>query len=104
MKNHKKSLKAKSSIKKTRKTLAKMAFLPAYDLGEPGRPGGHSIEIKSDDIIYSTYTGEQVAVGPVKKGMKCDAPKGHKNYKKKFHVIERDAKGNLMMHRLKCEY
>jgi hypothetical protein len=73
-------------------------YIPAYDLGEPGRSGGYSICINPSDMVYSTYSGEKISNGPINKGRISDAPPGHKNHGKPFHDVERDSKGYLMVH------
>lgn len=63
--------------------------LPVYDINVPGGGPQQTVVIKSDTPIYSSYTGDLIQYGPIGYNVRCDAPIGHPNYGKDFHVIER---------------
>ena len=73
-------------------------YVPAYTIGLPGIPG-YSVSVNPDTRVYSSYTGDLISIGPVRKGIPCDAPSDNKNYGKNFHSINVDSYGNYMMHR-----
>lgn len=62
--------------------------IPVYDLNVPNGGPQAPISITKDQPIYSSYTGNLVSWGPIPYGTISDAPVGHSNYKKPFHVIE----------------
>jgi hypothetical protein len=62
--------------------------------GGPQRP----ITLPSDKPIYSTYTGNLVGYGTISKGTMSDAPEGHPNHGKPFHVVEVTRGGDAMTH------
>lgn len=75
-------------------------FLPVYNLNVPFGGIQQPVTISPTTTVYSTYTGLPVWTGPVPKGITCDAPKGHPNYGKPFHVIEfNPVNKTYMMHR-----
>lgn len=78
----------------------KSKFIPVYNLNVPnGGPQGPPLIISGDQPVFSSYTGELICNGPVLKGTICDAPIGHANYGKPFHVIEfNPVNGSLMGH------
>lgn len=63
-------------------------YVPVYNINIPGGGPQLPIVIPSDAPVYSSYTGNLVGYGPQQKFVKCDAPQGHPNYGKNFHVIE----------------
>lgn len=63
-------------------------FLPVYNINIPGGGMQTPISIPSGAPIYSSYTGELITYGPVARGIINDAPIGHPNYNKPFHVVE----------------
>lgn len=75
-----------------------MSFIPCYNLGAPGIPGG-LIQITPNTPIYSSYTGDLIGYGSIPIGTICDAPRNNQKYNQPFHVIEKDSNGNFMAHR-----
>lgn len=63
--------------------------IPVYDINKPfGGIQKPAPPLKKNTVIYSTYTGKPVRQGGIPYGTVTDAPPGHPNYKKDFHVIE----------------
>lgn len=76
--------------------------LPVHDLNVPGGGLQKPITIPANAPVHSSYTGKLVGHGPQSFGVPCDAPKGHPNYGKNFHVVVKNpANGSWMMHRMK---
>jgi hypothetical protein len=73
--------------------------LPVWDAGEPNRPQV-PVVLPENAPVYSVYSGNIVGYGPRPFGVPCDAPKGHPNYGKNFHVIQKHSDGNFVMHRM----
>jgi len=64
-------------------------YVPVYNLNIPGGGlQGPPMVISPITPVYSSYTGNLVGYGPLEKGTPNDAPKGHPNYNKSFHVVE----------------
>jgi hypothetical protein len=72
-------------------------YVPVYDAGQPGRVQ-QPVYLPATAPVYSVYSGKLVAHGPVPVGTPGDAPHGHANYGKDFHVIN-NVRGAWMMHR-----
>lgn len=77
---------------------ASSSFIPAYDLNEPNGGPQRPVTVMPKQKIYSSYTGNLIGIGPIPKGTITDAPPGNPFYKKPFHVIEVNRKGQYMMH------
>ncbi|BCS82492.1 hypothetical protein QLL95_gp0360 [Cotonvirus japonicus] len=64
-------------------------YVPVYNLNVPnGGMQGPPLTVPSDKPVHSSYTGELIGYGPIPRGMMSDAPIGHPNHGKDFHVIE----------------
>ena len=64
-----------------------------------GGPQGSPIIIPDNQPVYSSYTGELIGYGPTGRGVISDAPIGHPNYGKDFHVVEyNEVNGSYMAH------
>jgi len=76
--------------------------VPVYRLNVPGGGAqGPPIIIAGTTPVYSSYTGHLVGYGPLTYGTPNDAPKGHPNHGKNFHVIEyNESNGTHMAHRM----
>lgn len=77
--------------------------VPVYNLNVPnGGAQGPPMSVPDDTPVYSSYTGNQVGIGNIPVGTVSDAPTGHPNYGKPFHVIEHNpCNGSFMIHRPK---
>lgn len=73
-------------------------YLPCFVSGSVVHGERSQVLTVPDDA--PVYTLELVGYGPQKKGVMCDAPKGHPSYNKTFHVINRNSDGEYMMHRI----
>lgn len=74
-------------------------FLPVYNINIPGGGMQPDISLPFDAPVYSSYTGELITYGPVNRGIMTDAPIGHPNYSKPFHVVEYNpVNQTFMMH------
>ena len=72
--------------------------IPSFNVNVPG--GGiqqPAPPLTPTTTIYSTYTGKPVGVGGIPWGTPNDAPPGHHNYNKNFHVIEYNPCNNSYM-------
>lgn len=64
-------------------------YVPVFNLNVPGGGlQGPPMSISQSTPVYSSYTGDLIGNGPIAKGTPNDAPIGHKNYGKPFHVVE----------------
>ncbi len=76
--------------------------LPVYSINVPNGGNQQPITIPANAPVYSSYTGKLVGYGPQPFGMPCDAPQGHPNNGKNYHVIiNNPVNGSWMMHRNK---
>lgn len=73
-------------------------YVPCY---RPGVGNGISTEetVPDGTPVYSEYTGNIVGYGQIPCGMMSDAPEGHRNHGKKFHVININGAGEHRLHR-----
>jgi hypothetical protein len=79
-----------------------MSNLPVYNINVPG--GGiqrQAPNITSSTPVYSSYTGNLVSHGNISRGTISDAPFGHSNYGRPFHVIEFNPLNNSYMTHLR---
>ncbi len=75
--------------------------VPVYAVNSPGAGVQQPVVMHTDTPIYSSYTSEFVGYGHVPKGTPGDAPYGHPNYGKNFHVIQHVASERIyMIHRM----
>lgn len=73
--------------------------LPVYTINVPNGGMQRPITIPANAPVHSSYTGNLVGYGPQSFGTHCDAPRGHANFGKKYHVIiNNPANGSWMMH------
>lgn len=63
-------------------------FVPIYNLNVPNGGPQKSVKISPKTPVHSTYTGNVVGYGRIPKGTISDAPVGHPNHGKPFHVVE----------------
>lgn len=77
-----------------------MSFVPVWSINVPfGGPQVNQIELSTETPVYSTYTGNLIGYGPIPKGVISDAPPGHPNHGKPFHVVEYNpANQTFMVH------
>jgi hypothetical protein len=77
-----------------------MSHLPIHSINVPN--GGIQQtppQVTSQTPIYSSYTGNFIQFGQIKYGTPCDAPSGHKNHGKNYHVIQyNEANDTFMCH------
>jgi hypothetical protein len=71
--------------------------VPVHNLNVPNGGPQNPITIPSNAPVHSSYTGNLLGYGPQPTGVKCDAPRGHPNYGKDFHVIEYNPANNSWM-------
>lgn len=71
--------------------------LPVYDINYPGGGPQRPVTISDSSPVYSTYSGNLIGYGPLTTGVKCDAPIGHPNYGKDYHVVEYNPANNTYM-------
>lgn len=73
--------------------------LPVYTINVPNGGTQRPVNIPTNAPIYSSYTGNLVGHGSQYCGTLCDAPKGHANHGKNFHVVVNNpANGSWMIH------
>lgn len=82
---------------------AHAANMPVYHVNVPGGGIQQPATIPPNQKIFSSYTGNFVGYGGVPYGTLSDAPPGHSNYGKPFHVVVIDGQGNYMTHSQKCK-
>ena len=74
--------------------------VPVFTINVQGGGTQKPISIPMNAPVHSSYTGNLVGYGQQSFGTPCDAPKGHANYGKKFHVIVNNPTNkSWMMHR-----
>lgn len=71
--------------------------IPTFDINTPGGGEQKTVNITKDDPVYSSYTGNLIGYGPIGYGVRTDAPLGHPNYGKSYHVIEHVSVNNSWM-------
>jgi hypothetical protein len=71
--------------------------IPVYNINVPYGGVQQSAFVYSDTPIFSSYTGNFIGNGPIGWGVRNDAPQGHSNYGKPFHVIEYNPANNSYM-------
>jgi hypothetical protein len=77
-------------------------YVPTHNIGYPKGPNPTPPPppVRPNTPIYSSYTQQFIQYGPVLKGTISDAPIGHPNYGKPFHVTEYNpANESYMIHR-----
>ena len=75
-------------------------FIPVFNLNVPNGGPQMPMVMPMDAPVYSTYTGNLIGYGPMPIGLISDAPIGHRNHDKPFHVIEYNpVNKSYMMHR-----
>ena len=70
--------------------------VPVYDAGAPYRTQ-QPVYLPVTAPVHIVYSGKVISYGPVPVGTPCDAPFGHANYGKDFHVIN-NVRGDWMIH------
>lgn len=65
-----------------------MSNIPVFNLNVPNGGPQQSVVVGNNTPVYSSYTGNLIGHGPIPYGVKTDAPIGHPNHGKPFHVIE----------------
>lgn len=63
-------------------------YIPSYNLNIPYGGPQKPIIVGQNDVVYSSYTGLPIGIGPVLQGRINDAPLGHPKYNKKWRVVE----------------
>lgn len=64
-------------------------YIPVFDINSPGAGIQQPAPIITNITpIYSSYTSKLIQYGPIPFNTLNDAPRGHPNYGKPFHVIE----------------
>jgi hypothetical protein len=75
-----------TSSRKPKKTY----HIPSYDLNAPDAGPQKPVYITHATPIHSSYTSKLIGYGPMLNNIINDAPPGHPNYGKTYHVIERN--------------
>jgi hypothetical protein len=57
-------------------------YIPAKNLNVPNGGLPTPVYITPTTPVYSSYTSELIGYGPIKYGVKCDAPREDPNYGK----------------------
>lgn len=71
--------------------------VPVYSINVPNGGIQQSVTVNNNTPIYSSYTGNLIGYGGIQIGTPNDAPSGHPNYGKSFHVIEYNPANNSFM-------
>ena len=77
-----------------------MNNIPVWNINTPsGGFQGPPMTISPNQPVYSSYTSNFISNGPIPYGTPGDAPIGHKNHGKNFHVIAYNpVNGSYMVH------
>lgn len=83
-----------------RTNLSKMSkYIPSY---KSANMSAHTVStpttIQQNTPVYSEYTNELVGLSPIPFGTICDAPFGHPNFGKSFHVVLQNNSGVFYTH------
>lgn len=74
------------------------SYLPVKRLNIPnGGNQGSDLSVPDNEPTYSSYTGNLIGYGNIPRGTTCDAPEGHANFGKDFHVVEYNEANNSYM-------
>jgi hypothetical protein len=74
-----------------------MSQIPVYNINVPYGGMQQPAFVSADTPVFSSYTGNLIGHGMINHGMRNDAPIGHGNYGKSFHVIEYNPANNSYM-------
>lgn len=76
---------------------SKTYYIPSYDLNAPNAGPQKPVYITHATPIHSSYSSKLIGHGPMLNNIINDAPQGHPNHGKNYHVIEHNPVNDTYM-------